>query len=129
MPLTRRRFIAQTAAATLFGAPAVLRARHASSDSRDKSPVRKVDLANPRQFADFKEPLEADYPSVKVSLVEVDGDTTLRTDHGGMKVFWIYQGQGEVYLPKGYRTQERWGRTASSCLPPRQDRSGTGRDA
>ena len=23
-----------------------------------------------------------------------------------MRVFWIYRGQGEVFLPRGYRTQE-----------------------
>jgi len=68
--------------------------------------VRKIHLGDARRFAEVKEPLEALYPGVKISVAEVDGDTALRADHGGMKVFWLYQGQGEVLLPKGYRTQE-----------------------
>jgi hypothetical protein len=30
----------------------------------------------------------------------------LSSDQGGMRVFWVYRGEGEVWLPKGYRTQE-----------------------
>ena len=58
MPLTRRRFIARTAAATLFGLPAVLRSRNALADQGDKSPVRKIHLGDTNQFAEVKELLE-----------------------------------------------------------------------
>ena len=46
MPLTRRRFVAQTAAATLFGPPMALHSRGllAGQGESAKSPVRKVHL-------------------------------------------------------------------------------------
>jgi len=68
--------------------------------------ARNIPLSDPEQFAQVKQCLEADYPDTRVSIVEVDGDTTLRAEHGGMRVFWLYEGEGEVLLPKGYRTQE-----------------------
>ncbi len=106
MPLTRRRFAAQTAAAMLFGLPAGLRTLSASADPTDESPARKIHLNDARAFGPVKELLEDTYPGIKISVVEVDGDGVLHADHDGMKVCWIYQGRGEVLLPKGYRTQE-----------------------
>jgi len=106
MSLTRRRFIRQTAAAALVGVPAVLRSRSAIGKEGETSPVRKVHLGDRQPFAEVKELLESDYAELNVSVVEVDGETALRADHGGMKVFWVYQGRGDVLLPKGYRTQE-----------------------
>ncbi len=74
--------------------------------TRFQSPTRKAHLSDAGPFAEIKGLLEADYPSVKFSEIEVDSDTILQADHGGMKVFWLYQGEGEVFLPKDYRTQE-----------------------
>jgi len=49
---------------------------------------------------------EDDNPGLRLTRVDVDGPCELRSEHGGMRVFWIYRGQGEVFLPQGYRTQE-----------------------
>ncbi len=68
--------------------------------------MRRVPLSDPQGFAEVQGLLEGAYPKVRIGVVEVDGDTTLRADHGGMRVFWLFQGRGELFLPKGYRTQE-----------------------
>lgn len=59
-----------------------------------------------RTFFAARQQLEDDYPGLVLDTVEVDGETCLRSAQGGMCVFWLYRGQGEVWLPKGYRTQE-----------------------
>ena len=58
------------------------------------------------EFARFREFFEGDNAGLKLDVVDVDGDAMLRAAHGGMRVFWIYRGEGEVFVPKGYRTQE-----------------------
>ena len=63
-------------------------------------------LEDQRQFARAKAVLEADHPGLELSLVKVEGESVLRSGHGGMRVFWLYRGSGELFLPKGYRTQE-----------------------
>ena len=63
-------------------------------------------LGDQRQFARAKAVLEADHPGLELSLVKVEGESVLRSGHGGMRVFWLYRGSGELFLPKGYRTQE-----------------------
>jgi hypothetical protein len=63
-------------------------------------------LEDARQFARVKATLEADHPGLILTVVMVEGDGVLRSEHGGMRVFWLYRGGGEVSLPKGYRTQE-----------------------
>ncbi len=77
-----------------------------SASQGSKSHARITPLTDVEQFAEIKGFLEDDYADLKVSVIEVDGETTLHADHGGMKVFWIYEGRGEVFLPEGYRTQE-----------------------
>jgi len=77
-----------------------------AANTNDKSPVRKVRIDDAAAFEEVQALLENDYPAVKVSAVDVDGDTILNADEGGMRVFWIYEGRGKVFLPKGYRTQE-----------------------
>jgi hypothetical protein len=72
--------------------------------------IRIARLADERQFAAVKAVLEADCPALELSVVPIDGEGVLRARHGGMRVFWIYQGEGEVFLPGGYRTQEGDGR-------------------
>lgn len=63
-----------------------------------------------KQFDELRELFEHDNPGLRLSRVEVDGDATLRSEAGGMRVFWIYRGTGEVFLPRSYRTQEGDGR-------------------
>ncbi len=62
----------------------------------------------------MRDAFETHNPGLRLSVVQVDGETVLRSQHGGMRVFWLYRGTGEVYLPKGYRTQEGDGQ----ALPP-----------
>jgi len=57
-------------------------------------------------FARFREFFEHDNAGLKLDIISVDGEGSLRSRHGGMRVFWIYRGNGEVFLPRGYRTQE-----------------------
>lgn len=57
-------------------------------------------------FAVAKQQLETDYPELSLHADEVKGETALRAEYGGMRVFWLYRGEGEVYLPAGYRTRE-----------------------
>jgi hypothetical protein len=82
--------------------------------------VTHLDRAD--EFARLREFFEYDNPSLKLSSVSVDGQTTLDSAHGGMRVFWIYRGEGEVFLPQGYRTQEGDGRPLpAEYLPERID--------
>jgi hypothetical protein len=68
--------------------------------------IHQAHLDDPRQFAGLREFFEADNPGLRLSRVEVQGETELHSEHGGMRVFWIYRGTGEVFLPRGFRTQE-----------------------
>lgn len=108
MSLTRRRFIAGTAAASLLGAPGAVRSAgvFAAGGNGSEGPVRKVPVGDSRAFGKVQEIFANDYSGMKMTSIEVDGPTSLRAQHGGMRVFWIYQGRGEVFLPTGYRTQE-----------------------
>jgi hypothetical protein len=68
--------------------------------------MQKAQLGDERQFAQVKARLEADHPGLRLTVMNVDGESSLQSEHGGMRVFWLYEGAGEVFLPKGYRTQE-----------------------
>ncbi len=68
--------------------------------------VRVVHLDDDKPFAEMRAFFEDDNPGLRLTQVEVDGPCELRSEHGGMRVFWLYRGQGEVFLPQGYRTQE-----------------------
>ena len=61
---------------------------------------------NSGSFHRFARRLEADFPFLRVTKIDVAGDTVLNSEHGGMRVLCIHRGNGEVWLPKGYRTQE-----------------------
>ena len=63
-------------------------------------------LEDQRKFAHVKAVLEGDHPGLTLTVLKVDGESVLRAEHGGMRIFWLYRGGGEVFLPKGYRTQE-----------------------
>ena len=49
-----------------------------------------------REFTPLREFFERDNPGLRIDLVAVDGETSLGAAHGGMRVFWIYRGPGEV---------------------------------
>ena len=58
------------------------------------------------QLDGLREFFEHDNPGLKLRRVEVDGQAELAPVHGGMCVYWIDRGGGEVFLPRGFRTQE-----------------------
>ena len=66
----------------------------------------KAEVGETPGFNQIKNCVERAYPDLEMSFVEVDGDELLRARHGGTRVFWIFDGRGEVYLPEGYRTKE-----------------------
>jgi len=72
--------------------------------------VRVARLDDAGQFAAVRAVFEGHNPGMRLSLVEVDGDRALHANYGGMRVFWLYRVQVEVFLPQGYRTQEGDGR-------------------
>ena len=63
-------------------------------------------LDDARDFARFREFFESDNAGLKLDVVDVDGEAVLGSADGGMRVFWIYRGAGEVFVSQGYRTQE-----------------------
>jgi len=86
-------------------------AQTALAGSNDtKARVLVSQLGDKKQFTEIKTLFEGENPEIRFTLAKVDGAATLRCEHGGMRVFWLFQGQGEVLLPKGYRTQEGDGR-------------------
>ena len=68
--------------------------------------VRICHVDDAREFAPLREFFEHDNPGLKLDAVSIDGETALASRHGGMRVLWIYGGEGEVFIPRGYRTQE-----------------------
>jgi hypothetical protein len=68
--------------------------------------VRLAHVDDAKALAEVGAVFEDDHPGLRLSTLAVDGETALRSEHGGMRVFWIYRGRGEVFLPAGYRTQE-----------------------
>ena len=57
-------------------------------------------------FYRFARQLESDFTFLRVTKIDVDDNIVLASEHGGMRVFCIHRGEGEVWLQKGYRTQE-----------------------
>jgi hypothetical protein len=68
--------------------------------------IRMARLDDERQRAEAKAVFEHGCPGLLLDVVRVEGEAVLRAEQGGMRVFWVYRGEGEVFLPKGYRTQE-----------------------
>lgn len=68
--------------------------------------LRFVHMDDEKRVGEMRAFFEDDNPGLRLTRVDVDGPCELRSEHGGMRVFWIYRGQGEVFLPQGYRTQE-----------------------
>lgn len=68
--------------------------------------VRIAHLDDGKQFAEMRTLFEREHEGLRLSLARIDGEGILRSQHGGMRVFWIYRGEGEVFLPGGYHTKE-----------------------
>jgi hypothetical protein len=109
--MDRRRFL-QSSAAGLADPAAP-----AGSDGAGHR-VLVAQLGDKRQFAATKALFESENPGLRFTLTKVNGAAGLRAERAGMRVFWLYQGQGEVLLPRGYRTQEGDGRPLPSEYKP-----------
>jgi len=106
--MTRRQFATRTAtAAAALGLPRLVHAAPAAAQGGPSSGrIRLAHVDDAKAFAAVRDVFEEDHPGLKLTIVEVDGPTTLRAEHGGMRVFWLDRGSGEVRVRKGYRTQE-----------------------
>lgn len=80
--------------------------------------VRVARLDDAQEFARMREFFEQDNPGLKIEVASIDGEAVLRAGHGGMRVFWIYRGKGEVFVPRGYRTQEGDGKRLPDVYAP-----------
>lgn len=70
-------------------------------------------------FTRVREELRAIHPELIFDRFDLaDSETELRAAHGGVRVFWIYRGEGEVFLPDGYRTKEGDGNGLPDCYEP-----------
>ena len=58
-------------------------------------------------FDAFRRSFEREHEHLQFGRFEIaDGEATLCAASGGMKVFWLYAGEGEVFLRRGFRTKE-----------------------
>jgi hypothetical protein len=122
MGITRRQFVRRSAAAAALGLSRAARSGFAWEGGKPVSRIRLVQVDNEPQFAQMQAVFEANHPGLRLSVVKIDGSGVLRAEQGGMRVFWIYRGQGEVFLPRGYRTQEGDGqRLPADYRPERLD--------
>lgn len=69
-------------------------------------------------FARLQEFLQARHRHLLFSRAVVDGDAELRSDFGGVKIFWLYEGEGELFLNEGFRTKEGDGEPLPSEYAP-----------
>ncbi|MDR0336703.1 MAG: hypothetical protein LBI18_06390 [Planctomycetaceae bacterium] len=69
-----------------------------------KTAISVFDIENTERFQQFRQCLENEFSFLRVSKIDIQGETVLESE--GMKIFCLYCGQGEVFLPQGYRTQE-----------------------
>ena len=60
--------------------------------------IRICHLDDAREFLPLREFFEHDNPGLKLDLVSIEGEAELASGQGGMRVFWIYRGKGEVFL-------------------------------
>ena len=70
------------------------------------TPSFVLDFNEEAHVSIIKSRLEQDYPFLRISRIEVREETLLKTENGGQRFFCLTQGQGEIFLPAGYRTQE-----------------------
>lgn len=79
------------------------------------SNVRVMHMADGAAVESFARDFAQDHLSLRFGLCDVrDREAVLRPDHGGMKIYWLYDGEGEIFLPTGFRTKEGDG----GSLPP-----------
>jgi hypothetical protein len=106
--LSRRSFFRRSALAAACGLPMLVRSDslRASPVAASRSRVRVASVDDESAFAPVRAMFDDDHPGIKLTLADVDGPCELTSQQGGMRVFWIYRGRGEVFLGKGYRTQE-----------------------
>lgn len=67
---------------------------------------QKASVGDNPSFREIKSQLEQAYPDLVLSFGRVDGEARLQPEHGGMRVCWLFEGRGSVFLPAGYRTKE-----------------------
>lgn len=71
------------------------------------SNVRVLHMADGKAIESFAQAFAKDHPSLRFGRFAVSGgESVLRPGHGGMRIFWLYRGEGEVLLPEGFRTKE-----------------------
>lgn len=64
-------------------------------------------LSDSKAFRAFADDFACRRPWLRFETEEVRGtETTLRSEGGRTKIWWIHRGEGEVYLPSGHRTKE-----------------------
>ena len=68
--------------------------------------VRLCHMDDSRGFESIRDPFEAAHRELRLSRAEVNGELALSPEHGGMRVYWIYRGEGEVWVEEGLRTKE-----------------------
>jgi hypothetical protein len=78
----------------------------------------KAPVGDNSGFLSIKQALESAHADILLDCAVVDGAVELRAAHGGMRVFWIFDGSGEVYLPEGYRTLEGDGSPLPAIYQP-----------
>lgn len=83
------------------------------------SEIRVMRMADEDAVRSFARDFKLEHPSLEFGhFVTRDSETTLQSTHGGMKIYWLYEGEGEVYLPAGFRTKEGDGGALPSAYEP-----------
>ncbi|MCC6698391.1 MAG: hypothetical protein IT365_22390 [Candidatus Hydrogenedentes bacterium] len=64
-------------------------------------------MRDERAIAAFSQAFHEEHPGLRFGRFHSNAqETELVSPTGGMTVFWLYEGRGEVFLPAGYRTKE-----------------------
>jgi hypothetical protein len=72
-----------------------------------KAEVSLCHMDDAPAFAAVCDVLRSAHPELAFDRIELaGGEQELRAAHGGTRIFWVYRGEGEVFLPDGYRTKE-----------------------
>ncbi len=85
----------------------------------ETSEVMQCHMDDISGFTRVRRSLQDAHPELLFDRVEVQGgEIDLHAAHGGVRVFCVYRGEGEVYLPDGYRTKEGDGNRLPDCYAP-----------
>ena len=69
--------------------------------------VHIMHMRDERAIATFSEAFHEKHPGLRFGRFHSNAqEMELVSPTGGMTVFWLYEGRGEVFLPAGYRTKE-----------------------